>query len=48
MFIFFKRERERQNESREGTERDTRTGSKAGSRLRAISIEPDMGLELTN
>ena len=31
-----------------GAERDTHTESKAGSRLRAVSTEPDVGLEPTN
>ena len=37
---------ERQSVSREGSERDGDTESKAGSRLRAVSTEPDTGLEL--
>ena len=39
--------RERQS-SRGGSEREGDTESKAGSRLRAVSTEPDVGLELTN
>ena len=31
-----------------GVEREGDTESKAGSRLRAVSTEPDAGLELTN
>ena len=31
-----------------GGEREGATESKAGSRLRAVSTEPDVGLELTN
>ena len=31
-----------------GEEREGDTESKAGSRLRAVSIEPDVGLELAN
>ena len=31
-----------------GAERDGDTESKAGSRLQAVSTEPDTGLELTN
>ena len=31
-----------------GRERDAHTESKAGSRLRAVSTEPDAGLELTD
>ena len=32
--------------SRGGTERETDTESEAGSRLQAVSTEPNMGLEL--
>ena len=31
-----------------GAEREGDAESEAGSRLRAVSAEPDMGLELTN
>ena len=31
-----------------GIEREGDTESEAGSRLRAVSTEPDMGLELSN
>ena len=34
--------------SGEGAERERDTESEAGSGLRAVSIEPDAGLELTN
>ena len=34
--------------SRGGAEREGDTESEAGSRLRAVSIEPDVGLELTD
>ena len=34
--------------SGEGAEKDGDTESEAGSRLRAVSTEPDVGLELTN
>ena len=34
--------------SRRGAEREGDTESDAGSRLRAISTEPDAGLKLTN
>ena len=34
--------------SGEGAEREGDAESKAGSRLRVVSTEPDMGLELTN
>ena len=44
----FLRDRERQDMSREGAEREGDTESKAGSRLRAGSTEPDVGLEPTN
>ena len=41
------RDGERQNVRGVGhTERDTHTESEAGSRLRAVSTEPDVGLEL--
>ena len=38
--------RERQSSSRGGAEREGDTESGAGSRLRAVSTEPDVGLEL--
>ena len=44
----FLRDRERQSMSREGAERGGDTESKAGSRLQAVSTEPNEGLELTN
>ena len=47
MFIYFW-ERERQSVSWEGTDREGDIESKAGSRLWAVSTEPDVGLELTN
>ena len=34
--------------SKGGAEREGDTESKAGSRLRAVSTEPDAGLELTD
>ena len=40
--------RERQNVSWEGAEKEGDTESKAGSKLQAVSTEPDAGLELTN
>ena len=49
MFIFHRereRERERQSMSGGGEEREGDTESKAGSRLRAVSTEPEAGLEL--
>ena len=45
MFIF---ERQRQSVSRGGAEREGDTESEAGSRLPAVSTEPDAGLELTD
>ena len=53
MFIFEKegereRERERERASRGVAEREGDTESEAGSRLRAVSTEPDVGLELLN
>ena len=42
------RDRERQSMSRGGAEREGDTESEAGSRLRAVSTEPDAGLELTD
>ena len=47
-FFIFERERERTRTSRRGAEREGDTESEAGSRLRVVSIEPDMGLELAN
>ena len=40
------RGRKRQSASRGGTEREGDTESKAGSRLGAVSTEPDAGLGL--
>ena len=49
MFKFiFERERQRQRASRGGAEREGDTESETGSRLRAVSTEPDAGLELVN
>ena len=45
MFIYFW---QRQSMSRGGAEREGDTESEAGSRLWAISTEPDVGLKLTN
>ena len=47
MFIF-ERERERRSASRGGAEREGDTESGAGSRLQAVSTEPDVRLKLTN
>ena len=46
MFYLFLRQRH--SMSRGGAEREGDTESEAGSRLRAVSTEPDEGLELTN
>ena len=43
LFIF---ETERDSMSRGGEKREGDTDSQAGSRLRAVSTEPDAGLEL--
>ena len=52
MFIYFLSERERDRErhsiSREGAEREGDIESGAGSRLQAVSTEPDTRLELMN
>ena len=57
MFIYFERgererERDRQTDrqsvSRGGAETERETECKAGSRLQAVSTEPDAGLEPTN
>ena len=47
MFIFA-RERETEWKQGRGRERDTHTELKAGSRLWAVSTEPDTGLKLTD
>ena len=47
MFIYFW-DRERQSMSGEGTEREEDTESETGSRLWAVSTEPDAGLEITD
>ena len=44
--LFF--ERQRESTSRGGAEREGDTESEAGSRLPAVSTEPDVGLELTD
>ena len=46
MFIYLWRER--QSASVGGAEREGGTESKAASRLRAVSTEPDVGLKLSN
>ena len=47
-FIYFFGDRERQSMNGGGSEREGDTESEAGSRLRAVSTEPDVGLELTD
>ena len=47
MFIF-RRERQRQSASGGGAEREGDAESETGPRLRAVSTEPDAGLEPTN
>ena len=47
MFIFEK-EQQKKNASGGGVERKGDTESEAGSRLQAVSTQPDAGLELTN
>ena len=46
-FYLFLGQRETEHE-RGGAEREGDTESETGSRLRAISLEPDAGLELTD
>ena len=47
MFVYFC-ERERQSVSEGGAEREEDKASGPGSRLQAVSTEPDVGLELTD
>ena len=47
MFFIYFWDRERQSMNGGGAEREGDTEPEAGSRLRAISPEPDLGLELT-
>ena len=47
VYLFLK-DTERQRTSRGGAEREGDTESKAGSRLWAVSTEPDAGLKLTD
>ena len=42
------RDRERQNMSGEGAEREGVTETEVGARLHAVSTQLDMGLETTN
>ena len=46
--FIFERERKKESTNRGGAEREGDTESEAGSRLRAVGTEPDMGLELSN
>ena len=48
MFLFIFERENRQSTSRGGAEREGDTDSEAGSKLRAVSTEPDVGLEPTN
>ena len=49
VYLFLReRERERQSMSRGGEKKEGDTESEAGSRLRAVSTEPEAGLELTS
>ena len=48
MYVFFLRESECVREWRKSREREGDTESEPGSRLRAVSPEPDSGLELVN
>ena len=47
-FYLFLRQRETEHEHGRGREREADTESEAGSRFRAVSTEPDAGLEPTN
>ena len=47
-FYLFLRQRETEHEWGRGREREGDTESEAGSRLQAVSPEPDVGLELPN
>ena len=47
MFVF-ERDTERQSTSRAEAEKERETESEAGSKLWAVSTEPDVGLELMN
>ena len=48
VYLLFLRGRETECERGTGRERGRDTESKAGSRLQAVSTEPDAGLELTS
>ena len=46
IYMFLRqRQRQRQSTSRGGAEREGDTESEAGSRLRAVGTEPDMGFK---
>ena len=48
LFLMFTFKRERQRASGRGAEREGNTEYEAGSKLRAVSTEPDVGLKLMN
>ena len=48
MFYSFLKDRERQSTGKGGAEREGDTESEEGSRLWAVSTEPDTGLKLVN
>ena len=48
LIFIFEGERETEHERGRGREREEDTESEAGSRLRAVSTEPDAGLEPTS
>ena len=48
VLFIFETETETEHEQGRGREREGDTESEAGSRLRAVSTEPDVGLEPTN
>ena len=48
LFIYFRETERDRAQAGGGAERVGDTESKAGSRLRAVSTEPNAGLELTN
>ena len=48
MFIYFERERQSLSRGLAEKERERQTESKTGSRLQAVSTEPNVGLELTS
>ena len=48
IYSLLERQRDRESTNRGGAERGGDTESEAGSRLRAVSTEPDAGRELTS